>query len=71
MSKEHRIYTMQSNDVTPKLCNFDTDVEIIVVDEDTIQFHFEDANLHFEIDTENLLRIVRMVDSIKTEKGWE
>ena len=61
---------MQSNDVTPRLKNFDDDVEIIVIDEDTIQFHFEDANMHFEIDTENLLRIVHMLDSIK-KKGWE
>lgn len=70
MSKEHRTYTMQSDDVTPKLSNFDSDVEIIVIDEDTVQFHFEDANMHFEIDTENLLRIVHMLDSIK-KKGWE
>ena len=70
MKKEHRTYTMQSDDVTPKLSNFDSDVEIIVIDEDTVQFHFEDANMHFEIDTENLLRIVHMLDSIK-KKGWE
>lgn len=61
---------MQSDDVTPRLKNFDGDVEVIVIDEDTIQFHFEDANMHFEIDTENLLRIVHMLDSIK-KKGWE
>ena len=59
---------MESNDVTPRLKNFDDDVEIIVIDSETIQFHFEDANLHFEIDLENLLRIIGMVESIENKE---